>query len=110
MRFNRIHYAPEAINDLDEIRDYITSELDNPVAANNTIHHILDKIDGLRDFSETGTPLSSVVEIDSEFRFLFSGNYLIFYHVNDLDVYIDRVLYKRRNYLRVLFAETTKDE
>ncbi len=110
MKYSRIHYSPETLNDLDEIRDYIMFELENPSAADNTIHNILGKIDGLRDFSETGTPLSSVIELDSEFRFLFSGNYMVFYHMNNYDVYIDRILYKRRDYLRILFSEVEKDE
>lgn len=39
---NDICYSPEAENDLDEIWEYISSELCNPQAAAKTVNHILD--------------------------------------------------------------------
>ena len=39
-----------------------------------------------------GAPLASVSDANSDERFLVSGSYLIFYHVNGSDVFIDRVL------------------
>lgn len=65
----------------------------------------MDTVDELEDFSEIGAPLSSVTDIENDYRFLTSGNYMVFYRVNGQDVYIDRVLYCRRDYLRILFHE-----
>ena len=56
-------------------------------------------------FLKIGTPLSSVTDIESDYRFLTGGNYMVFYRVNGQDVYIDRVLYGRRDYLRILFPD-----
>ncbi len=109
---NKMYYSPEALNDLDEIWKYIFEDLQNPTAAQNTVNGILDSIKKLRDFSEIGPPLSSVTEVESDYRFLACGNYLTFYRVKGEEVYIDRVLYGRRDYLRILFGslpeETTK--
>ena len=55
----------------------------------------MDTVDELENFSEIGAPLSSVTDIESDYRFLTSGNYMVFYRVNEQDVYIDRVLYGR---------------
>lgn len=44
--------------------------------------------------------------IESDYRFLVSGNYLIFYRACGTEVYIDRVLYGRQDYLRILFDDT----
>lgn len=101
---NKIHYAPEAQNDLDEIWEYISFDLSNPQATENTVNKILDRIDALENFSEIGAPLSSVTEVESDYRFLVSGNYMVFYRVTGKDVYIDRVLYSRCDYLRILFS------
>lgn len=57
-----------------------------------------------------GAPLASVSDASSDERFLVSGSDLIFYHVNGSDVFIDRVLYGRRDYLRVLFGDSIKEE
>ncbi len=107
---NSIHYSPEAQNDLDEIWEYIPFELCNPQAAENTINKIMDTVDELENFSEIGTPLSSVTDIESDYRVLTSGNYMVFYRVNGQDVYIDRVLYGRRDYLRMLFPDLLQND
>ena len=39
-----------------------------------------------------------------------TGSYLTFYRVLDNDVYVDRVLYGRRDYLRILFGDVQDDE
>ncbi len=96
---NKLHYSPEALRDLDEI----FSELENPSAAENIINTILEAVDKLQDFSMLGSLLSSVTELESDYRFLVCGNYLVFYRVVGSNVYIDRVLYGRRDYLRSLF-------
>ncbi|MCI8599329.1 MAG: type II toxin-antitoxin system RelE/ParE family toxin [Lachnospiraceae bacterium] len=107
---NNIYYSPEAQNDLDEIWEYISAELCNPQAAENTITKIMDTVDELKDFSEIGALLSSVTEVESDYRFLLSGNYMIFYRVIEKNVYIDRVLYGRRDYLRTLFPDLPRND
>ena len=71
--------------------------------------NILDNIEKLREFSKMGTPLSSVTEIESDYRFLICGNYLVFYRVNGTEVSIDRILYGRRDYLRILFGNPSEE-
>lgn len=51
-----------------------------------------------------GPPLDSIVALESEYRFLVVGNYLVFYRVKGNDVYVDRVFYGRRNYPELLFG------
>jgi addiction module RelE/StbE family toxin len=100
----KLHYSGDALQDLDEIWDYITTELCNPSAAEKVVHQIMDKAQQLAEFPKTGALLSTIVGMINEYRFLVSGNYLIFYRVEGNDVYIDRVLYERRDYLRILFG------
>lgn len=105
---NNLHLSPEAQNDLIDIKAYIREELENPQGAMATVSKITSSIGLLRDHGYIGAPLSSVAEIDSDYRFLVSGNYLIFYRAQGRDIYIDRVLYGRREYLRILFDEHIK--
>ena len=104
-RKNNIHYTIESSRDLDGIWDYIVSELQNPSAAENVVNRIMDDVDRLEYHALIGTPLSSVADVDGDYRFLVSGNYMVFYRANGNDIYIDRVLYGRRDYLRILFAD-----
>ena len=107
---NKIHYSPESRRDLDDIWDYIVSELQNRSAAERVIDCIIDAVDPLKNFAEMGTPLSSIADVGTDYRFLVSGNYMVFYRVQGNDVYIDRVLYGRRDYMSVLFKDLLREE
>lgn len=106
-RKNKIHYTVASRRDLDRIWDYIVSELQNPSAAENVVGRIMDDVDQLENYAYLGTPLSAIADgnVNGDYRFLVSGNYMIFYRANGNDVYVDRVLYGRREYLRVLFSD-----
>ena len=103
---NKIHYAVEARRDLDDIWDYIVTDLCNASAAERVVNDILDVVEQLENFSEMGALLASIANVDSDYRFIVSCNYLIFYRVSGMNVYVDRILYGRRDYLRILFGDT----
>ena len=107
---NKIHYAVEARRDLDDIWDYIVTDLCNASAAERVVNDILDVVEQLENFSEMGALLASIANVDSDYRFIVSGNYLIFYRVSGMDVYVDRILYGRRDYLRILFGDTEAEQ
>lgn len=101
---NAIHFSPLALRDLDEIWDYISEDLQNPSAASNTVGKILATIEILENFPESGSKLSSIVEVESDYRYLVCGNYLAFYRTQKRNIYIDRILYGKRDYLKILFS------
>jgi addiction module RelE/StbE family toxin len=105
---NKLRYSPEALNDLDVICTYIFEELQNPTAAQKIVDGILDAVEKLKEFSEMGTQLSSITDVESDYRFLVCGNYLAFYRVTGSEVSIDRILYGRRDYLRILFGNLSE--
>lgn len=105
MAKSRVRYSPEALNDLDEIWSYISNELQNPTSASETIDNIMDTIDGLNDFPEMGPTLSSITGIESVFRFLVCKSYMAFYHLNGRIASIDRILYGKNDYIRILFEK-----
>ncbi len=98
-----IQFSEGVIADLKEIKDYITVDLSNEQAADNIIKNILVSIRRLEEFPNIGALLSDVVGFHTDFRFIISGNYMVFYKFSDDIVYIVRVLYGKRNYLNILF-------
>ncbi len=100
-----IKFSPEAIDDLLETKKYIAEELCSEQAATNTITKIMERIRQLQDFPRSGASLSSVVGFETEYRFLSCGNYTVFYREDGERVYIVRVLYSRRDFMRILFKE-----
>ena len=99
----KIRYSAAAVQDLEQIGDHIAEVLKNSAAALNTLNTIQDSIENLVDFPHIGTQLSSIVEMETDYRFLVCGNCLVFYRVQRDYVYIDRVIYGRRDYLSILF-------
>lgn len=107
---NNLHLSEEAQNDLIEIKPYIEEELLNPSAALSTVSRITKSLRMLQTYAEIGTPLSSIMDIESDHRFIVSGNYISFYRAYGSEVYIDRILYARRDYMRILFEDSTDEE
>lgn len=99
----KLQISPEVRRDLLDIKDYIANDLENPAAAQNTVSKIMKSIRVLVGFPDSGAPLSSILDIQTNYRFLVSGNYLVFYrHEGDI-VYIVRVLFAGRDYMKILF-------
>lgn len=94
-----------AASDLDEIWNYIAHVLKSPIAANNTVNGIIDSISVLKDFPESGTILYFESDLQSGYRYVVYKNYLAFYHLFDNQVYVDRVIYGKRDYMTLLFKD-----
>lgn len=98
----KVILAPAARNDLAEIRQYISTELRNPSSAERIVASISKELHGLQQFPEMGTVLDARIGADS-YRYLVCGHYIAFYRVKDDTVYVDRILYGRRDYMALLF-------
>ena len=107
---NNLHLSEEAQNDLFEIKSYNEEELLNPSAALATVSRITKSLRILQNYAQTGAPQSSIAEIESDYRFIISDNYISFYRAYGSEVYIDRILYARRDYMRILFGDSTTDK
>ena len=60
---NKLSISPEARKDLEEIKAYITDELENPTAAINVVSRITQSLKKLKDMPGIGTPLSSKLSL-----------------------------------------------
>ena len=68
-------FSPEALNDLEEIKSYIQDDLENDIAAANTLKKIFDRILELESFPKMGALLNSVTNTDNSYRYLLCNNY-----------------------------------
>lgn len=100
-----IRINPLALDDLREIKKYITEELENPTAAINVVSSIIESYEKLKEFPMLGGELTAKIHIPTDFRYLISGSYLVFYKVDSSYVSIYRVLYAKRDYLTILFND-----
>lgn len=101
----KIRINPLARKDLLDIKDYITNELDSPTAAVNVVLKIIESYEKLKEFPMLGIELSSKIDVVTDYRYLITGNYIVFYKIDDNYVSIYRILYTRRDYIKILFEE-----
>lgn len=101
----KLYYAPRAMRDLDDIWDYIFNNLKNQSAAEKIIDEIMDIVYRLEQFPQMGKRLMFDNGLDSGFRYITHKNYIVFYHIKVDVVYIDRVLYKKTDYIKRLFPD-----
>ena len=107
---NKLQLSRAAQKDLLEIKSYIAVDLENPKAAMEAIKRITKKIRLLNDNPLMAAALASISGANSDERFLVCGSYMVFYRITRENIFIDRVLYGRRDYLRVLFDKTELPE
>lgn len=82
---------------------YIALEQSSPLAAENMINGIIDSINILKDFSQTGTTLHLPNGLNSGYRFIQFKRYLIFYRTHTNNIFVDRILNSNQDYLQILF-------
>ena len=100
---NKLYISPAAQKDLMEIKQYISEELDNPISALKIVSEITRRLRNLIVFPESGANLSSIIKIDTNYRFIVCDSYLAFYRFEDSAIYVDRVIYGKRDYIKILF-------
>ena len=98
--------SSEAKKDLKNIQDYISEEKESPLTALKVIENILDRIERLLDFPGTGTLLSSKVNFPTNYRYVRASSYLIFYRHENNQIFVDRIIHEKRDYITILFPET----
>lgn len=106
----KVTISPLAQADIREIANYIEYRLQNPSAALNIIRRLRTAILSLGSYPEMGSPLLVSGKPDCPYRYLVCGSYMVFYHISDDAVRIDRVLYSRRDYLSILFSDQLSEE
>ena len=88
----RLRINPVAVQDLKEIKAYITDELGNPDAAIKVVRKIIQAYERLQELPFIGKKLSTVMDVETDFRYCISGSYLIFYRVDSESLLIVKVV------------------
>lgn len=101
----KIRINPLALQDLQEIKSYIAEELCNRDAAVSVVQKIISRYEQLSEFPLMGTEMSVVLNLKTDYRYIVSGSYIIFYRVEVEYVSIYRIIYGRRDYIRTIFGE-----
>ena len=99
----KLRYTPEAISDLQSIKQYIKSTLRNPTAATRIAKMILDSCASLKPFPESVSSISALTGYETDLRMLVCENYLAFYRIDGDIVSVARIIHAKQDYMRILF-------
>lgn len=97
-----LHISAEAKRDIKGIFTYIGEEQKSPETAKNVVNKIMDKIENLMQFPDTGTLLAPKVMFETNIRYVKAAHFLIFYRHEGDCIFIDRIIYGKRDYIRIL--------
>lgn len=100
-----IKVTPQAAEDLLEIKNYIENELQNPIAAHNTVLNIVETYENLSTITEAGIPVERYVPFPTDYKFVLANNYSIFYRIDGNIVRVIRIMYSKRDFVRILFED-----
>ena len=100
---HKIVFSAEARRDLKNIQDYIANEQERPQAALKVIESILNKIEKLINLPASGTLLSPKVNFPTNYRYTSASGYLAFYRHENNQIFIDRIIHGKRDYITILF-------
>ena len=98
-------WSPAAVDDLNAAADYIESELASPMAARRLVDSVIEKAQLFADVPGAGTVLRTLNGIDTGYRYMLSGNWMVFLESDNGRALVVRVLYAKSDYVRTLFGE-----
>ena len=97
----KIIISKDAHRDTDDIFLYISAR-DNREVANKQVENIYRTIAFLENTPNIGMQLKNRLNVDTDYRFLVSGKYLIFYKLTKDKVNIVRIIDGRRDWISLL--------
>lgn len=72
---SNIVFSQEAIKDLGQIKAYICDDLGNEKSATGTVRKIMQNIRQLANFPLSGAHLRSIIDYETDYRYIVCGNY-----------------------------------
>jgi plasmid stabilization system protein ParE len=97
--------SQQAAVDLLEIKDHIENELLNPIAAHNTVEKIVETYEDLANYPEIGISVERYVSFPTDYKFVLANNCSIFCRIEEDCVKVIRIMYSRRDFIRILFGD-----
>jgi plasmid stabilization system protein ParE len=106
----RLKFSKLYRNDVDSSYNYITNKLKAPMAANNLIKEILEKLNKIKENPNICPLVRDEYLASLGYRLISVKNYIIFYIIGNDNKHIKviRFLYNKRNWMNILKEKTTE--
>lgn len=100
----RVDVSEPAESDIRDIIRYISAQLSAPMAATKMMDALEEAIAGLADMPQKCPPVTDERLASAGYRKLILNNYIVFFTIDEKlkVVDVERILYARRDWLRIL--------
>ena len=105
----KLIYTPKALDDLQEMKSYITRQFDGN-KAKECIKEITSIARQLESFPEEGPSLKDLIEYSTDYHYLVIKPNYIFYRIECDTVKIIRILNEKQDFLQILFGISSVSE
>lgn len=99
----KLEYSQIVRRKLKALRVRLTDEFGSE-AAGKALKRITDAARGLEDFAEKGVPVSSMYDIDCDYRYLYAGHNYLFYRIEKDRIIIVEMFDEREDFMYKLFG------
>lgn len=101
----KLEFTSDAIDDLNGIRQYISTILKNRSAATRIVKMITASCRQLKEQPLMGMSVAAKTNIASDLRYVICESWLVFYRVAGDKVQIVNVIDGRTDYIKLLFMQ-----
>lgn len=105
----KVKYSPKALEDLHRIKSHITENFGDEVAK-KVLTKITTNVRRLEKFSASGIMLAGVIDVPTDYLYLFIEKDYVFYRIDGEAVHIVRVLNEQQDYMQILFGISSISE
>lgn len=105
----KLKYAPKALEDLQEIKRYVTDQFGEE-RAEACVRDILSTIKQLEMFPDEGLDLGNIIEYPTDYRYLVVKPNYVFYRMENEIVKIVRILNEKQDFMQILFGISSISE
>lgn len=106
----KIQYTPDAAEKLRELKKAISQEYGTETAK-KIVKSITDAIRGLCEHEEKGPEVSRMLNVATDYRYLFVSKNYVFYRIEDKYIRIINLYHEKEDFMWQLFGiDTTPQE
>ena len=98
----KIKYTPDAADKLRAIKMAISQEYGSD-SANKIVKSITDAIRGLCDYEEKGPEVSKMIDVVSDYRYIFVAKNYVFYRIEEKYIRIINLYHEKEDFMWQLF-------
>lgn len=102
-----IEYSHQAVEDLKQIQSRIKVNWGDESAA-KILQNLFVQINRLEQFPLSGVNLGEMIDVSTNYRYIYVEKNYIFYHIDSEKVRIVRILNERQDFLYQLFGHDVK--